>query len=141
MEFCRSNYVYEVTDLAHLHVHDKILGVDRIQRVTRVVGGRSVNRSHQNLFLFLLSHVHRGSLVINLHRKSLLTFAIYLLVHDLDILEAASVLSFFILDRDDELVFECLQVKLLWFHQRQFPQGPVLILFTHLDIHIFLFVD
>ena len=54
-----------------------------------------------------------GGLVIDLEDEALLSLAVDLLVHDLDVLEAAAVLSFFVFDWDGELVLKCLQVQLL----------------------------
>ena len=48
----------------------------------------------------------RGGLVVNLQYKSLLTLAINLLVHNLDVLEAATVCGRFVFDWDGELIFE-----------------------------------
>ena len=112
MEVCRTDDHYEVTDLAHLHIHDKILRVDRIQRVARVVRGRGVDRSHEHFFFFLLSHVNRSGFVRDLYHKTLLTFTVNLLEHDLDELEAAAVRYLFVFDWDGEIVFESSQVKL-----------------------------
>ena len=141
MKFYSSDNVYEVTDLAHLHVHGKILRVDRIQRVARVVRGRSIDRSHEHFFFFLLSHVNRSGLVRDLHHKALLTFTVNLLKHDLDELEAAAVRYFFVFDWDGEIVFESGQMKLFRLQERQTTQGPVLVLFAFRNTRLVFFID
>ena len=107
VEVLRIDNLYEVTDLAHLHFHDQILRVDRIQRIARVVRGRSIDCGHQHFFFFLLSHMDRSGLIIDLQYEALLTLAENLLLHDLNVFKAA---MFLVLDCDGELVFESLQV-------------------------------
>ena len=81
-----------------------------------------------------------SSLVINLQNEALLTLTVDLLVHNLNVLKAASVRILFVYNWDGELVFESLQVQLLWSDLSQFSQGPVLtILF--LNTHVVFFVD
>ena len=81
-----------------------------------------------------------SSLVINLQNEALLTLTVDLLVHNLNVLKAASVRILFVYNWDGELVFESLQVQLLWSDLSQFSQGPVLtILF--LNTHVAFFVD
>ena len=131
VEVLRIDNLYEVTDLAHLHFHCQILRVDCIQRIARVVRGRSIDCGHQHLFFLLLSHMDRSGLIIELQYEALLTLAENLLVHDLDVLKAS---LFFLFDWNGELVFEGLQVQLFWFQTRQFFQGPKLILLNFAQI-------
>ena len=56
-----------------------------------------------------------GGLVVDLQDEALLTFAVDLLVHDLDVLIAATLRYFAADDWDGEFVFERLQVKLFRF--------------------------
>ena len=74
-----------------------------------------------------------GGLVVYLQDEAILTLALDLLVHDLDVLKAAALRNFAVDDWDGEFVFERLQVKLFRFQSRQFTQGPVLFL---IDFHI-----
>ena len=66
MEIVRTDHLYEVIDLAHLHIHGNNLRVDRIQRIARVVRGCRVDCGHENLLFLLLLHMDSGGLVINL---------------------------------------------------------------------------
>ena len=135
----RTDDLYEVTDLVHLHFHDKILRADRIQRTACVVRGRSVQCPHENFLFFFLLRMNRVGLVINLQYESLLALTVDLLVHNLNILKVAALL--FVLDRSRELVFENRQVKIFRFQLRQITQGPVLILLALLNTDIVGFVN
>ena len=53
-----------------------------------------------------------SSLIVDLQHVTLLTLAVDLLVHDLDVLEAAAIRFLFVLNRDGILVLECCQVQL-----------------------------
>ena len=82
-----------------------------------------------------------GGLVVNLQDEALLTLALDLLVHDLDVLEAAAFLKFTVDNWNGKFVFERLQVKLFRFHLRQFTQRPVLILIDFRIAHTVKNID
>ena len=110
-----ADHLYKVIDLAHRHIHDEILRVDRIQRIACVVRGCSVNRGHENFFFLFFAHMDCGGLVVYLQDEAIFTLALDLLVHDLDVFKAAALRNFAIDDWDGEFVFERLQVKLFRF--------------------------
>ena len=140
MEVVRTDDLYEVTDLAHLHIHDKILCMDSIQRIACVMRGCSVHCGHEDFLFFLFTHMDCGGFVINLQYEPLLALTVDLLVIDLDVFEAAAVRDFLVFNRYGELVLESRQVKLFRFQKRQLTQGPVLNLLAFLSTHIVNFV-
>ena len=74
--------------------------------------GCSVNRGHQNFLFLFFAHMNCGGLVVYLQDEAILSLALDLLVHDLDVLKAAALRNFAVDDWDGEFVFERLQVKL-----------------------------